>query len=375
MKLMHLSDLHLGRRLHERSLLEDQRHILQQLLDIAAAERPDGVLIAGDVYDKAVPSAEAVELFDDFLVQLAERTPHIFLISGNHDSPERIAFGGRLMDSRGVHVSPVYTGTVEPVTVEDEYGPVDFWLLPFLKPIHVRRLFPDREIGSYTDAMAVAMEQMSLNPGRRNVLVTHQFVTGASASGSEELSVGGMDNVDAGVFDAFDYVALGHLHGPQPVSRPGIRYCGSPLKYSFAETKQEKSVTLVTLDADGLGGIRFLPLTPLRDLRQIRGSFEELTVSSAFHSGAREDYIQAILTDEDDIPDAIGRLRSVYPNILSLDYDNARTRSAGFLPGETAPEKAPLELFEEFYTFINNHAMTDEQRSFLRGLLEEEGLL
>lgn len=372
MKLLHISDLHLGKRLHDRSLLEDQRHILHEILALAEAEQPDGVLIAGDVYDKAVPSAEAVELFDDFLVRLSERTAHIFLISGNHDSPERIAFGGRLMDAKGVHVSPVYAGAVEPVTLTDEFGPVDIWLLPFVKPVHVRRFFPEAEITNYTEALAAAIGQMPVDTGRRNVLVTHQFVTGAATCESEEHTVGGTDNVDAAVFAPFDYVALGHLHGAQSISRPGIRYCGSPLKYSFSESHHEKSVTMVTLSADGLDEIRTLPLTPLRDMRQIRGSYLELTERSFYEGTAREDYLQVILTDEEDVPEAIARLRAIYPNILRLDYDNCRTRSAGEFTGEAIPEKSPLELFDELYQRMNGREMSERQRQLVLSLLEEE---
>jgi len=372
MKFLHISDLHLGKRLHDRSLLEDQRHILDQILALAEAEKPDGVLIAGDVYDKAVPSAEAVELFDDFLVRLAELVPHVFLISGNHDSPERIAFGGRLMDAKGVHVSPVFAGVVEPVTLTDEHGPVDVWLLPFVKPVHVRRFFPEAEITNYTEALAAAIGQMPVDTGRRNVLVTHQFVTGAATCDSEEHTVGGTDNVDAAVFAPFDYVALGHLHGAQSVSRPGIRYCGSPLKYSFSEARHEKSVTMVTLSADGLDEIRTLPLTPLRDMRQIRGSYMELTARSFYEGTAREDYLQVVLTDEEDVPEAIARLRAIYPNILRLDYDNCRTRSAGEFTGEAIPEKSPLALFDELYQRMNGREMSERQRQLVLSLLEEE---
>ena len=372
MKLMHLSDLHLGKRLHERSLLEDQRHMLQTLLAMAETEHPDAVIIAGDVYDKAVPSAEAVELFDDFLVGLAERVNHIFLISGNHDSPERIAFGGRLMDRRGVHVSPVYAGAVVPVTLQDEHGSVDFWLLPFVKPAHVRRYFPDAAIESYTDAIATAIGQMAVDPKRRNVLVTHQFVTGATTSESEEHTVGGTDNVDASVFDGFDYVALGHLHKAQSISRSGIRYCGTPLKYSFAEAAHEKTVTFVTLTGEGLGDIRTEPIIPLRDMRRIRGSYMELTARSFYEGTNREDYLQITLTDEEDVPEAIARLRAIYPNILLLSYDNCRTRAAGETIGDAVPEKSPLELFGELYLRTNGREMSEEQRQLLLTLLDEE---
>ena len=228
MKLLHLSDLHLGKRVKDFSMLEDQQYILAEILRIAGEEAPDAVLIAGDVYDKSVPPAEAVELFDDFLVRLSRLNTQVFVISGNHDSPERVAFGGRLMDSSGIHLSPVYSGQVQPLSLTDPFGTVDFYMLPFLKPAHVRRFFPDSEISSYTDALRTAIGQMPVDPSRRNVLITHQFVTGAQRSDSEDISVGGTDNVDASVFDAFDYVALGHIHGPQHVGRETVRYCGTP---------------------------------------------------------------------------------------------------------------------------------------------------
>jgi len=372
MKLMHFSDLHLGKRLHERSLLEDQRFILAALLDIARAERPDGVLVAGDIYDKAVPPAEAVELFDDFLVELASLVPHVFIISGNHDSAERIAFGGRLMDARGVHVAPVYAGAVEPVTLTDEHGPVNIWLLPFVKPAHVRRFFPEADIQSYTDALHSAVAAMPVKGSLRNVLVTHQFVTGASTCESEEHTVGGTDNVDGSVFDAFDYVALGHLHGTQSVGRSTLRYSGSPLKYSFSEADHEKSVTLVTLEAKGTVDIRTLPLRPLRDLRKLRGSYMELTARSFYENKNREDYLQITLTDEEDVPEAMARLRAIYPNLLRLDYDNCRTRSAGFVEGDAIPEKSPLDLFDDLYRRMNGRDMSEEQRQLVLSLLDGE---
>ena len=275
MKLLHLSDLHLGKRIKNFPLLEDQAYILQAILEILDAERPDAVLIAGDVYDRATPSTEAVELLDRFLVSLAERGLPVLLISGNHDSPERLAFGAQFLEKSRIFISPVYNGTVTPVTLEDEYGPVDFYLLPFLKPLHVRRCFPEEPVESYTEAVACAVSHMNLDPSRRNVLITHQFVTGAERCDSEEVSVGGSDNVDAVVFAPFDYVALGHLHGPQNIGDDRIRYCGTPLKYSFSESRQKKSVTLVELSAKGQRTVRTVPLTPRRDMVERRGCFQD----------------------------------------------------------------------------------------------------
>lgn len=373
MKFLHLADLHLGKRVNGFSMLEDQAHILRQILAILDDEQPDGVLIAGDVYDKSVPSVEAVELLDGFLTELRTRGVPVLLISGNHDSPERLAFGGRVMDSCGIHISPVYDGALAPVTLHDEFGPVHVWLLSFVKPAHMRRWFPDADIESYTDAVAEAVAHMDIDTAARNVLVTHQFVTGGARSGSEELSVGGTDNVDSGVFAPFDYVALGHLHGAQHIGRETIRYAGSPLKYSFSEARQHKSVTVVTLGEKGDVQVRTVALTPLRELREIRGSYDELTARSFYeHTTYRSDYLHLILTDEQDVFDAMSRLRTIYPYLMTLDYDNARTRAAGGMsvPAETE-RRTPLELFEALYQRQNHRPMSEVQRAYIAQLMEQ----
>ena len=371
MKLIHLSDLHLGKRVNEFSMLEDQAFILQEILRIIDEEQPQAVLLAGDIYDKSVPSGEAVQLFDGFLWELSSRKLQVFVISGNHDSPERLSFGGRLMEGSGIHLAPVYSGKVEPVVLEDAYGPVNVYLLPFLKPAHVRRYFPEEEIGTYTEALGKAVEALEIHKEQRNVLVTHQFVTGASRSDSEEISVGGSDNVDASVFDDFDYVALGHIHGPQNIGSPRIRYCGTPLKYSFSEVGQQKSVTVAELKEKGTLEVTARPLTPLRDLREIRGSYLEVTAKSFYEGRNREDYLHITLTDEEDVPDGAAKLRVIYPNLMRLDYDNARTRSRNLPEGAEEPAaKPPLELFEEFYERQNNQPMTEEQIRFSRELME-----
>lgn len=373
MKFLHLADLHLGKRVNGFSMLEDQAYILRQILAILDDEQPDGVLIAGDVYDKSVPSVEAVGLLDGFLTELRARGVPVLLISGNHDSPERLAFGGRVMDSCGIHISPVYDGALAPVTLQDAFGPVHVWLLPFVKPAHVRRWFPDADIESYTDAMAEAVAHMDIDTAARNVLVTHQFVTGGTRSGSEELSVGGTDNVDSGVFAPFDYVALGHLHGAQHIGRETIRYAGSPLKYSFSEARQHKSVTVVTLGEKGDVQVRTVALTPLRELREVRGSYDELTARSFYeHTTYRSDYLHLILTDEQDVFDAMSRLRTIYPYLMTLDYDNARTRAAGGMsvPAETE-RRTPLELFEALYKRQNHQPMSEVQREYIAQLMEQ----
>ena len=378
MKLIHLSDLHIGKRVNEVSMIEDQEYILLQILRIIDDEKPDALLICGDVYDKSVPSAEAVTLFDDFLCRLAKREIPVLIISGNHDSPERLAFGKLFLARADIHISSVYGGKTESVTLRDDCGEVDFWLLPFIKPAHVKRFYPDEGIESYTDALRVAVAQMGLDTAKRNVLLTHQFVTGAATCESEEISVGGSDNVDASVFEDFDYVALGHLHGGQNIGSSRIRYCGTPLKYSFSEAEHHKSVTVVKLGGKGSLELELRPLLPRRDLRIIRGTFAEVTEKSFYEGTAADDYLQIILTDEEDVPEALGRLRQIYPNIMKLTYDNTRTRSSRIIDSaENVQRKSPLELFEELYELQNNQPMSVVQRNFALELIEsiQEGRL
>ena len=371
MKLIHLSDLHIGKRVNEVSMIEEQAFVLPQILSIIDEEKADAVLIAGDVYDKSVPSAEAVTLFDDFLVRLAKRNVPVLIISGNHDSPERLAFGNRLLELNRIHISSVYGGEDQSVTLSDEHGQVTFHLLPFVKPAHVKRFFPEETVESYTDACRVAVENMNLDPNSRHVLLTHQFVTGAATCESEELSVGGSDNVDASVFDAFDYVALGHIHGPQNIGSDRIRYCGTPLKYSFSEADHRKSVTVVALGQKGALKIDLRPLTARHDLRVLRGSFAQLTDKAFYTATTADDYLHLVLTDEEDIPEAVGRLRVIYPNMMKLSYDNTRTRSNRIIDGACEVQsKSPIALFEELYQKQNNQPMSDEQRSFVAELLE-----
>ena len=373
MKFIHLSDLHLGKRVNEFSMLEEQDAILKQILNIIDDEMPDGVLIAGDIYDKSVPSAEAVQLFDGFLCELAKRHLQVFIISGNHDSPERIAFGSRIMDASGIHLSPVYNGTVEPITMTDEHGVVNIYMLPFIKPGHVRRFYENEEIISYTDAMRIAIGAMNINTSERNILVTHQFVTGATTCESEEISVGGTDNVDASVFSDFDYVALGHIHGAQNCGLERVRYCGTPLKYSFSEAKHQKSVTVVELGEKDKFSVRTIDLTPVRDMSEIKGTFAELTDPvHCTDNPIIENYLRITLTDEEDIPDAVGRLRMIYKNLMRLDYDNKRTRANNVITGAVDTEtKSAYELFAEFFEKQNNAPMSDEQSEYMKELIEK----
>lgn len=372
MRLIHLSDLHIGKRVNEFSMIEDQRYILGQILEIVKEECADGVILAGDIYDKPVPPAEAVTVFDEFLNGLAELGVKVFVISGNHDSAERLAFGGRLMRGRGIFLSSVYVGDGEPVRLEDEFGELCVYLLPFVKPAVVRHVFEEEEIGSYEDAVRVAVAHMDVDEGKRNVLVAHQFVTGAERCESEEIAVGGLDQVSAEVFEKFDYVALGHLHSPQKVGRETVRYCGTPLKYSFSEAEQVKSVTVVELLEKGKVEIRKRELRALRDMRKLKGSYMEVTAKSCYQGTNTEDYVQITLTDEEDVLDGMQKLRTIYPNLMRLEYDNKRTRESRAVDGAVeVEEKSEVELFEEFYELQNNQAVSERQREFLESVIGE----
>lgn len=382
MRLIHLSDLHIGKRVNEFSMLEDQEYILKEILGIIDDEQPDGVIIAGDVYDKSVPSEEAVKLLDSFLTSLAKRKLQVYIISGNHDSAAKLAFASSLIDLSGIHISPVYDsaqiatmgdGLVRPYKLEDGKGQVaNIYMLPFVKPAMVRAVFPDEadDIKDYTDACHVAVEHMDVDEKVTNILVAHQFVTGAVRSESEE-NVGGLDNVDVSVFDSFDYVALGHIHGPQKVGRETVRYCGTPLKYSLSEANHTKSVTVVDIPENKKIEIRTVPLVPMHELREVKGTFDELMDRRNYEGTAVDDYLYVVLTDEDDVPDALGKLRTVYPNVMKLGYDNTRTRVTQTIDdGAVLEGKKPIDLFGELYEKQNNKEMSDEQRSFVQDIID-----
>lgn len=382
MRLIHLSDLHIGKRVNEFSMFEDQEYILKEILGIIDDEQPDGVIIAGDVYDKSVPSEEAVKLLDSFLTSLAKRKLQVYIISGNHDSAAKLAFASSLIDLSGIHISPVYDsaqiamigdGLVRPYKLEDGKGQmVNIYMLPFVKPAMVRAVFPDEAdyIKDYTDACRVAVEHMDVDEKVTNILVAHQFVTGAVRSESEE-NVGGLDNVDVSVFDSFDYVALGHIHGPQKVGRETVRYCGTPLKYSLSEANHTKSVTVVDIPENKKIEIRTVPLVPMHELREVKGIFDELMDRRNYEGTAVDDYLYVVLTDEDDVPDALGKLRTVYPNVMKLGYDNTRTRVTQTIDdGAVLEGKKPIDLFGELYEKQNNQEMSDEQRSFVQDIID-----
>ena len=374
MKLFHLADLHIGKRVNEFSMIEDQKYILKRILDLAEEEKPDGIILAGDIYDKQIPTAEAVQVFDEFITRLAGRAIPVFIISGNHDSAERLAFGGRLLNSRGIYLSPVYDGSVTKIPLKDQYGTVWIHLLPFIRPSTVRHVF-ENEADLVTDVQTAAetvIRHMEIDLKDRNILVAHQFVTGASRCESEDVQVGGLDNIDAAVFTQFDYTALGHIHSPQNVGTDRVRYCGTPLKYSFSEVDQEKSITVVELEKKGTVRTSLLPLKPLRDMRKLRGTYLELTDRSFYRDMNREDYIQVTLTDEDDVPDGLQKLRVIYPNIMKLLYDNQRTKTTQEVDAAQAVEKkTEIELFYEFYELQNNQPMTKQQKDFAEQLIRE----
>ena len=372
MKFIHLSDLHIGKRVNEFSMIEDQKYILRQVIELVQKERPDGVLLAGDIYDKPVPSAEAVQVFDEFLNGLAEQKVSIFIISGNHDSPERLAFGGNLLKNTGVYVSPVFREIPKAIAMYDEYGEVNVYLLPFIKPAYVKQVMPKENVETYQEAVQTIIEHMEIDNEKRNIILAHQFVTGASRCESEEVSVGGLDQIGAEVFDVFDYVALGHIHSPQHIGRETLRYCGTPLKYSFSEAEQKKSVVVMEIKEKGDIFIEKVPLKPLRDLRKIRGTYMELMSKDFYEGTETDDYLQITLTDEEDVPDGMAKLRTVYPNLMQLVYDNSRTRQSRQVEvTEHVEQKSEMELFEEFYEIQNNQQMSEEQQDFVRELMEE----
>lgn len=370
MKILHLSDLHFGKRLNNFSLLEDQYHVNRQIFKLAKDTHIEAVIIAGDVFDRQIPSAGAVQLFDDFLNFWAELNLPVFIISGNHDSAERLSFGAHIFSQNNIYISPVYNGQIEPISLNDAYGKINFYLLPFIKPATVRPFFPDEKINSYTEAVQTVLNNLPLNKDERNILIAHQFVTGAVLSDSEEIVVGGLDNVDAHVFDAFDYVALGHIHTPQTILRDSIRYCGTLLKYSFSEANQQKCATVIDIKAKGQMDITAYPVKPLHDMHKIKGTYAELTDRQNYIGTDTDDYILATLTDEEDVPDAIGRLRSIYPNIMQLDYDNIRTRTRNNIETvDINTAKAPLELFGEFYKLQNNQPLNETQSQIMQDLI------
>lgn len=372
MKFIHLSDLHIGKRVNEFSMIEDQKYILLEILSIIEKEGADAVLISGDIYDKSQPSNEAVNLFDEFIFRLSKLNVKTYIISGNHDSAEKLSFAYRFIEKSNVFISPVYNGEIKKHTLLDEWGKVNIYMLPFIKPINVKLQFEDEEISSYTDAIKVAIKHMDVDEKERNIILSHQFVTGAIRSDSEEISLGATDNVDVCAYDSFDYVALGHIHSPQKLVRDTVRYSGTPLKYSFSECRHNKSVTVVEMKEKGNVSITQIPLVPMRDMVEIKGKYDEVMAKSFYENlNADKDYFHITLTNEEDVADALLKLRTVYKNIMKLDYDNKRTRAATTVGTTASQSKSPLELFDELYEMQNGAKPSEEQEAVLLSLIKE----
>lgn len=372
MKIIHISDLHLGKNLNGINLFEDQKYILSKIIEIIKEEKIDALLISGDIYDKSIPSAEAVFLLDEFLGEIKKLNIATFIISGNHDNQRRLSYGNAIFKNNNIFISNVYAGVLEKITLEDEFGKVNFYLLPFLKPSMVSPFFEGRNIASYDDAIALALEDTlaKLKNDERNIILAHQFVTGGSLSDSEDVVVGGVDNISKDHFCEFDYVALGHLHTPQKLGE-NIYYSGTPLKYSISEANHKKGLMLITLKEKGNLEIAKIPLKPKRDLRRIKGKYADIVLKKNYENTDTQDLVAITLTDEEEIPDIIYRLRAIYPNILSIDYEN---KSSEMEKIELAKikVKSPLELFGEFYKLYNDRELTVEQVKILEEILDEE---
>lgn len=368
MKLLHLADLHLGKQLGDLSLLEDQSFILKQILHIAIQEKVNAVLISGDVYQRSSPQAEAMKLFDSFVSSLVEEKILVFVISGNHDSALRISYLSSLIQSAGVYVTEAFSGTLQHVTMNDQDGDVTIWMMPFLRPAHVKRLYPEEKIITYQDAVATILRHADMNPSGRNVLMCHQFVTGCETCDSEELSVGGLDHIDAALFNDFDYVALGHIHKPQKLLRETVRYAGSPLKYSFSEATHRKSVAIIDIAEKGNTTVHTIPLHPLHDVRILKGKLEDLV-----QMDYSEDYVWITIHDELPPPDAKVSLSVNFPNMLKFSIVNSKTKyDSDILAVSSMENKSVQELFSDFYRMQNNdQAPSEKHMQVLRKVILE----
>lgn len=362
MKFAHIADLHLGMRIYERRIAEDQRYILNEILKILKKEKPDGVFISGDIYDRPVPPEESVEMLNTFIAQIHGMGQDIYMISGNHDSPERIDFGTEILEKTGVYVAGKYNGHLQKITKQDEFGELDIFLLPYIKPSYVNNLLDeDEKVKGLNHETAIRMV-LAKNPpdtSKRNIILAHQFVNGATRMDSEEILVGYVDAISDNVFEDFDYVALGHLHKRQSIKREAQIYCGTPLKYSFKEEKNEKSVGFVQMGKKGEVDVYCVPLKPLREMKNLRGSFEEL------EQGGSEDFVRAVLTDETQVPYAFNRLRVKYPNILRLEYEKTKDFAALLTKDVALKVKSPQELFEEFFEKCTGRVLDEQEKEIL----------
>lgn len=371
MRFLHISDLHIGKKLIDKSLLDDQEFILKKIINIISKNKLEAAMIAGDIYDKSIPSSEAIELFDYFITKLAEKNIKVFMISGNHDSPERIGFGSYVFSKSNVFISPAYNGEIKMIPVEDEFGLINIYLLPFIKPSYVRDVYPDSSIENYSDALKNVIDNLEVDKKKRNIIIAHQYVGNAQKDGSEETSIGGLEIVDEKLFKDFDYVALGHIHKKQNI-RKNIRYCGSPLQYAFSDKKEEKTVTIVDIGKKGSMIIKEIPLEPKRKLVELKGRFKELTSKKYISKQNLDDYYHITLTDEKDIVEGANKLRAIYPNLLKLDYENRRTNNKKIIKAVTEMEsRTTIELFSDFFKLQNGTEMSKEQRNIMQGLIKE----
>ena len=381
MKLLHLGDLHLGKSLGEFDLIEDQKYILNQILDLIVQESVDAVLIAGDVYDKSIPSEAATRLLDTFLSQLAAKNVKTFMISGNHDSDDRLNYGSKLFVSNQIYISAVYDGHLNQYVINDGETEVHVYLLPFVKASQVKHYFPEAEIATYEDAVRVIIDTADINKEKCNVLVAHQFVAGkgedpalGGSEGAGTQSVGLVEKIGYNCFDKFDYVALGHIHSPQRVGRDEVRYSGSPLKYSLSEVNNEKSVPVITISGKKDISIDLFPLKPMRNMRHIKGKMEDLLNKANVKSP--EDLIYATLTDEDIINDAMGIFQQTYPNTVKIDYDNSHTREIEQVDiSKIAHNKSFSELISDFYRLMYQCEISDEEMDIMRMVAREAGVI
>lgn len=381
MKLMHVGDLHLGKSLGDFDLTEDQEYLLNQLLGIVEKQAVDAVLIAGDVYDKAIPSEAATRMLDYFLSSLAKRNVYVYMVSGNHDSDERLNYGSNLFETNHIYISTKYEGNLYKQTLKVGKDEADIYLLPFVKASQVRHFLPGAKIESYDDAVRAILDKANIDESRNNVLVAHQFVMGKSEdpelSGSESLgtqSVGTVEKIGYDCFDLFDYVALGHIHSPQQVGRKEVRYSGSPLKYSISEVNNEKSVTLITVSGKGKVEIELVPIKPMRNMRHLRGKIKDILDKASVT--APEDFIYATLTDEEIISDAMGIFQQVYPNTVKIDYDNSHTREIEQVDiSKIAENRSFAELISDFYRQIYSCEISEEEMEIMRIVAREAGVL
>ncbi len=378
MRLFHLSDLHVGKIVNSYSIIDDQKYILNCIINEVKVKKPDGIIIAGDLYDVPAPSVAAVTLLDSFITNLTVLGVKLYIISGNHDSEERVAFGSALMENSGVYMAKPYKGSIYKVTENNGDIPVNIYLLPYIKPRGLRSIEGFEDVDNYDQLMRKVIARENINRDESNILVSHQFVTGSVTCDSEEMSVGGLENIDSDAFDAFDYVALGHIHGPQYVgkNRPGdkgtiIRYCGTPLKYSFSEVKHKKSITMIDIDGKNIK-IEEIPLIPLHDMAELRGTFEEIMRDDFRPEVKSDDYVKIILTDEQEIPDAKRKLDTKYIQIMSTSYDNSRTRANNTIDETQETKKEnPMEYISALYEAQNGLPLDEEQREFCEDLLRE----